>query len=601
MNLDRRREPEIVVPQPQEEAQIKQNPELQGQATEVAEDLKEKTAGKLNKKYADQISELDKNPEKPTEKDRTTLKSKNIEDIRYASRILTKPTKEETDEEKIVNLKEETARRIRSYTDGFDGEWYTLNYNQMGSDSEGNSHEMNIGLGDILVDPDVTEIAVLKENGKIIKGTKGVATNGPRSGDIGFLDENGEYIATFSGDKFKLLSDNEVDTKDKTAVTNYLGFHAKDESTRETMYDHFQTTKASMERTEAADLQSGSDVVDQIICKLRENQKQMARLIEKEFKEAGFPSNLIAAALVNAWAESRFNPKAENLTKKEHSVGLFQLNSMGGLGDGMTVEEREDPITNIRKIIKTIKGKWGKKLVERANQGASVTELTEIFRRDIERGGTAGRKKYVQTLFGTKPLETSKSGESVNEELNFGPSKPGRINLKSNQDSWVIGSSGAQGIESKKVGSTGTIGVRGANVFEFGDKLPGIWEKIKNLKLPKQIVLVGMAANSLSEDNPEKIAKVIKGYIRIAEFFESKNVKVKIATVQPIKPALKSFNTALRNQYPKYVAGVDFEKAIRDENGQIKEGLAGGDGTHVNGKGYRIMAEMVDRSVKEES
>lgn len=606
MNLNIRREPEIEARSPGMGPTLPLNPDLQDQGEKVAEELTIK-AGKLNKKYSDQIEELNKNSEKTTARDRGTLQAEEISNIRYKSKLLTATEKSETEEDKIRNLKEETARRIRVYTDNFDGEWHTLNYEQMGEDSEGKSHELNVGLGDILLDPDIQNIAVMTKSGELIKGKKGVATNGPRTGDVGFLDENGDYIATYTGDKFKILSDSEVDTKDPIAVKNYLGFHAKDESTRETMYDNFQRSEAAVRATEVADLQDGKEVSGQIVHKMSEQQTEMTQIIEREFKAAGLSPNVIRAAIVNAWFESAgLQPDIQSKAirkdgTREKSWGLFQINESSGISE----EDCKDPVKNTQTIIKWVKGGRGKTLLKRAAEGAPLSELVKIFCRDIEKAGSPHYEKRIalaKKLFGSKAVETAPAtGDSVDEEFNFSETKTGRINVKSNQDSWVIGSSGAQGIESQKVGNTGTIGIKGTGPKEFADNLQKIWGKIEHLKLPKQIVIVGMAANALSSDDPKAIETVLTHYKRIVDFFESKGTKVKIATVQPINPALKTFNEALRKKYPTHVAGVDFEKAIRDENGKIREGLSSGDGLHVNGRGYEVMAKMVNEASKQSS
>ena len=78
------------------------------------------------------------------------------------------------------------------------------------------------------------------------------------------------------------------------------------------------------------------------------SQYQMIDLIEDVLRDEGFNSPVIAAAIVNAYFESGFNPKA--VGDGGHSIGLFQLNDAGGAGTGMSVESRKDPVVNTRKI-----------------------------------------------------------------------------------------------------------------------------------------------------------------------------------------------------------------------------------------------------------
>lgn len=59
------------------------------------------------------------------------------------------------------------------------------------------------------------------------------------------------------------------------------------------------------------------------------------------------PPEVIAAALVNAVAESGLNPNA--VGDSGASVGLFQLHERGA-GKGMSVAARKDPVTNTKRI-----------------------------------------------------------------------------------------------------------------------------------------------------------------------------------------------------------------------------------------------------------
>lgn len=97
--------------------------------------------------------------------------------------------------------------------------------------------------------------------------------------------------------------------------------------------------------------------------------RAMADLIEKEFTAAGYDRPMVAAAIVNSWAESRLDPSlqffgpkyAKTKKKTEDSVGLFMLNTMGGHGVGMPKgaeypkgDSRFDPVLNIRRILEVM-------------------------------------------------------------------------------------------------------------------------------------------------------------------------------------------------------------------------------------------------------
>ena len=60
--------------------------------------------------------------------------------------------------------------------------------------------------------------------------------------------------------------------------------------------------------------------------------KAIAQQIVQTFAAAGFNLVQQAAALANAIAKSRLNPRAQAVTSLEASFGLFQLNTRGGLG-----------------------------------------------------------------------------------------------------------------------------------------------------------------------------------------------------------------------------------------------------------------------------
>ena len=95
-----------------------------------------------------------------------------------------------------------------------------------------------------------------------------------------------------------------------------------------------------------------TSVADEIVQKstlsLEPDQIKMMQLINSMLKDKGFTNAAVAGAISNAWKESRLNPAA--IGDSGLSVGLFQLKAKGGLGTGMTVEERQDPVVNINKI-----------------------------------------------------------------------------------------------------------------------------------------------------------------------------------------------------------------------------------------------------------
>ena len=136
---------------------------------------------------------------------------------------------------------------------------------------------------------------------------------------------------------------------------------------------------------------------------LSASQRAAAEVIEREMTAAGIPPAVIAAAIVNAWAESRLNPAAIAQEKKGGvSVGLFQLYDRG-LGSGMSVADRQDPATNTRVVIRAYQ-KMGSSLAMAAASGASVGDLAALWCKVIENPASSTakgleRKAYALRIF----------------------------------------------------------------------------------------------------------------------------------------------------------------------------------------------------------
>lgn len=378
----------------------------------------EKKSGKLQESYFKKIESL----KKTTKADRKKLKGSSIEAVRYKSRLLVGPAKpKETTKARITNLKQETARRIKAYSSKIEGEWITLDYEQMGSDKKDRSHEYYIGLGDILLDPDIKSIEVRK-NGDTFRCKKGVTG----SGRIGFIyDEGprkGKYVATFTGDQYRILSNSEVDMSNKKEISLYLKNVKTENSNRK---NHKEVFKKE-EKTEKikpgtrlrgstrfkVDIDENKSIVDQIIRKLSPLQRRNAKIIEEEFTKTLKPTGLsdlaikkiIAAAIINASAESGLKGGQSGIKTdrnpyngREDSWGLFQYNIPAHVRKkGNTIEERKrqmdrlrekvkKPRENSRRVSRKVKGKWGRRIRRVASSGGTIQRLTELFCEDIER------------------------------------------------------------------------------------------------------------------------------------------------------------------------------------------------------------------------
>jgi hypothetical protein len=174
---------------------------------------KDADLGAVHKEFAEKVGKVD---EATAGKDLETLTGKSadaftIEDIRHNSRLLKKAEADEKPEAVVANLKDETARRIKAYTkDSGDG-WFAIDYEKLGADKNNLTHELYVGLGDILLDPEIQEILVEK-GGEKIKAHRGIVPNGKHySGRVAFLDENNDYVATHTGDKFRILSSDKLE------------------------------------------------------------------------------------------------------------------------------------------------------------------------------------------------------------------------------------------------------------------------------------------------------------------------------------------------------------------------------------------------------
>ena len=132
------------------------------------------------------------------------------------------------------------------------------------------------------------------------------------------------------------------------------------------------------------------------------SQRAMVTLIEREFAAAGLPVELAAAAAVNAFAESSLDPRA--IDASGTCVGLFQLYEAGA-GHGLSVEQRQDPTTNARRILRVLQGWQGRPVLDALAGGErDVARLAGLFCRHIERPArvdlaVAKREALARDLF----------------------------------------------------------------------------------------------------------------------------------------------------------------------------------------------------------
>ena len=116
--------------------------------------------------------------------------------------------------------------------------------------------------------------------------------------------------------------------------------------------------------------------------------RDMANHIYFKFREAGFTHEQALAAVANAQGESGLNPNAKNITDKEESYGLFQMNRKGGLGAGHKPEDLMNADYNIGLAIEAAKKSKSFMTAKSTNEAISA------FVNEVER--PADKQKAIQ-------------------------------------------------------------------------------------------------------------------------------------------------------------------------------------------------------------
>ncbi len=137
-----------------------------------------------------------------------------IEDIRFNPNLFSSKEEKEANAngkistvERRALLKVESARRLKLYT-STDGDWFNINYERLGMDKHGMAHEIYVGLGDILLDPDIQAIWVERKNKKTGELESFKAVRGYDRSRPCFVDSEGKYVATRTGDRFRIITNN---------------------------------------------------------------------------------------------------------------------------------------------------------------------------------------------------------------------------------------------------------------------------------------------------------------------------------------------------------------------------------------------------------
>lgn len=131
---------------------------------------------------------------------------------------------------------------------------------------------------------------------------------------------------------------------------------------------------------------------------LSEKQIKVADLIVREFLAAGFGHPVAAAAVVNAFRESSFDPREVSETGRY--VGLFQVSP----DIEKSVEKRKDATTNIRLIIE--EAKKSRKFLEIAATETDIPTLAGEFAVLVERPKHKPKERMIRSSLAAKMYPT---------------------------------------------------------------------------------------------------------------------------------------------------------------------------------------------------
>lgn len=284
--------------------------------------------GRDTTQMADSLQkDLDRVPEKSA--DARILHSMSPEEIQGRTWILNdlKITKKDPSYQLHKN---ESERRVKSYTREHktpEGKTiYTLQY-------PNRSQEYGIGLGEIFVDQTITKLKVSSKNGETNVVIRGISKDGRPC----FLDSNGQYFATYTGDQIEILEqESEINEKEYLAKLN------KEEVTRQKYRQHLETVKQYAsnenpikyhesidikdEKLGTIDTQSIESANNEVqtniggIDKIKER-PNFIKITKYLAQRVGIPASLIIAV---AYRESRININIDGDNHTSKGLGHFK-------------------------------------------------------------------------------------------------------------------------------------------------------------------------------------------------------------------------------------------------------------------------------------
>lgn len=214
---------------------------------------------------------------------------------------------------------------------------------------------------DNITDDEMGQFLEFLEKKKYDEASNYYKSLGPK---YGYIQKNKGGVSGFFGATEWVKSPTPAAVPSSSAANNLSPANSSENTT---------TIKTTPSRV--SDTSGGSEM------NLNPSQKKIADLIYNKFISAGFSEIQAQAAVANAYAESRLNPKAKNVNDKEASYGLFQMNTKGGMGSGHDPEKLMDENYNIDLMIKNAKQKAG----DRFRNAKTLELATEYFARDLEK------------------------------------------------------------------------------------------------------------------------------------------------------------------------------------------------------------------------
>ena len=112
---------------------------------------------------------------------------------------------------------------------------------------------------------------------------------------------------------------------------------------------------------------------------LRHDQRMVAQQIESRLRKHRISEGIIMGAIINAYAESRLNPRAVG---PGNTHGVFQL-LPSGLGHDMTIDQMHNVNASVDRVVVAIKK--SKKMMKAGQSEVDLENIVKVFCAEIER------------------------------------------------------------------------------------------------------------------------------------------------------------------------------------------------------------------------